>query len=148
MRLLTFFDYYEYASQIFKYLKKLKLQDHSWNPPPQWPLWRGRVFSFLNFPEYGGVRIFPLNPILSYHLFSYWLTLSILIFYRVSGGLCFAYLHHIYQQGSIIGIHMILDMHMLMHLLIFSLWFLKVFKIFLVLIILYCLKTYCYIFEL
>ena len=30
----------------------------------------------------------------------------------------------------------------------FSLWFFKVFKIFLVLIILYCLKTYCYIFDL
>ena len=35
----------------------------------------------------------------------------------------------------------------LTRLLIFSLWFSKVFKIFLVLIILYCLKTYCYIFD-
>ena len=44
--------------------------------------------------------------------------------------------------------HMILDMRTLTRTLIFSLWFFKVSKIFLVLIILYCLKPYCYIFDL
>ena len=39
----------------------------------------------------------------------------------------------------------ILDMLMLTLMLIFSLWFFKIFKICLVLTILYCLKTYCYI---
>ena len=46
-------------------------------------------------------------------------------------------------MATFIDIHMILDVCTLTSRLIFSLWFLKVFKIFLS-IILYCLKTYCY----
>ena len=49
-----------------------------------------------------------------------------------------------YERTPIfIGIRMILDMSTLTSTLIFSLRFFKVFKICLVLIILYCLKTYC-----
>ena len=48
---------------------------------------------------------------------------------------------------TFIGVRMILDMCTLTWTLIFSQGFFKVFKIFLVLIILYCLKTYCYIFD-
>ena len=46
------------------------------------------------------------------------------------------------------GAHMILGMCTLTRTLIFSLQFLKVFKMFLVLRISYCLKTSCYIFDL
>ena len=49
---------------------------------------------------------------------------------------------------TFIDVRMILDMCTLTRTLIFSLWFDKVFKIFQVLIILNCLKSYCYIFEL
>ena len=64
------------------------------------------------------------------------------------------------KQGSAIGVHcvhtyayvfrvrIILDMHMLTCTLIFPPQFLKVFNFFLIFIILYCLKTYCYIFDL
>ena len=45
------------------------------------------------------------------------------------------------HTSLIIGVDMILDMHMLGHRFIFSLWCFKVFKI------LYCLKTYCYTFD-
>ena len=55
-----------------------------------------------------------------------------------------AYIH----TPNFIGICMILDIHTFRHTLIFSLRFFKVFKIFLALTILYCLKTYCYIFDL
>ena len=48
---------------------------------------------------------------------------------------------------TFIGVHMILDMCMLTLSLIFSLWFFKVVKTFLILIISYCLKTYCYVFD-
>ena len=46
------------------------------------------------------------------------------------------------------GIHMILDMHTLPCMLILPYDFFKFFKICMVLIILYCLKTYCYKFDL
>ena len=46
-----------------------------------------------------------------------------------------------------IGARMILDMRTFTRMLVFYLFF-KVSKIFLVLIILYCLKAYCYIFDL
>ena len=49
---------------------------------------------------------------------------------------------------TFIGVHMISDINALTWTLIFSLWFFKVFEIFLVLIILYCLKTCCSIFDL
>ena len=49
---------------------------------------------------------------------------------------------------TFIAICMILDMHMFTCVPLYSLLFFKVFKIFLFLIILYCLKTYCYIFDL
>ena len=49
---------------------------------------------------------------------------------------------------TFIDVRMILDMCTLTRTLIFSLWFYKVFKIFQVLIILNCLKSYCYIFDL
>ena len=49
---------------------------------------------------------------------------------------------------TFIGIRMILDMRTLTCTLIFSMWSFKVFKTFLALIILYCSKTYCYIFDL
>ena len=48
---------------------------------------------------------------------------------------------------TFIGVHMILDMSTLTCTLIFSPCFFKAFKIFLVLIILYGVKTYCYIFD-
>ena len=52
------------------------------------------------------------------------------------------------RTSTFIGIHMILDMYILTRMLIFSFWIFTVFKIFIVLIISYCLKTYCNIFEL
>ena len=59
------------------------------------------------------------------------------------------------RQGLTIGVHtpnfigvrMSLDMRTLSRTLICSLWVFKVHKIFLVLIILYCLEAYCYIFD-
>ena len=48
---------------------------------------------------------------------------------------------------TFIGVHMILDMCTLTYTLIFSPWFFKAFKIFLVLIILYGVKAYCYRFD-
>ena len=49
---------------------------------------------------------------------------------------------------TFIDIHIISDMRMLTRMLIFSLWFFRVFKIFLVLTILHCLKSYSYISDL
>ena len=58
----------------------------------------------------------------------------------------FAYVAYICMH-TFIGVRMIiLDMRLLICMLIFSRWLFKVFKIFLVLKILYCLKTYCSIF--
>ena len=51
------------------------------------------------------------------------------------------------RTPTFISVRRILDMCTLRRTLIFSLWFFKVFKIFLALIILYCLKTCC-IFDL
>ena len=50
--------------------------------------------------------------------------------------------------STFIGVRMNLDKCTLTHMLIFSLWFFKVFKNVLVFTILYWLKTYCYIFHL
>ena len=55
-----------------------------------------------------------------------------------------AYIH----MPDFIGLWMILDMHTLIRMLVFPLWFFKVFKICLVLKTLYHLKTYSYIFDL
>ena len=52
-----------------------------------------------------------------------------------------------YACTPFIGVRMILDMRLLTRTLIFFPTIFKVFKIFLVLIILNCLKTYCYIFD-
>ena len=49
---------------------------------------------------------------------------------------------------TFIGLRVIWDMRTLTLTLTFSIWFFKVFKIFLVLIILCCLKAYCFIFDL
>ena len=49
---------------------------------------------------------------------------------------------------TFIGVRMVLDMRTLTLTLIYFLWFFRVFKIVLIFIILYCLKTYCYIFDL
>ena len=49
---------------------------------------------------------------------------------------------------TFIGVRMVLDMRTLTLTLIYFLWFYRVFKIVLIFIILYCLKTYCYIFDL
>ena len=57
-------------------------------------------------------------------------------------------LRHVRMYAYFFGVCMILDMHTLTCILIFSLRFFKVFKICLILIILYYLKTYCYIFDL
>ena len=65
----------------------------------------------------------------------------------------FRKMHHFgYLQGStigvrtptFIGVRLILDMGTLTRTLIFSIKFFRAFKMFLVLIILYCAKTYCY----
>ena len=50
------------------------------------------------------------------------------------------------RTTTFIGVYMIFDMHTLTLTFIF-LWFFKGFNIFLVLIFLCCLKTYCYIFD-
>ena len=67
------------------------------------------------------------------------------LFIRVEQLAYVAYTH----ITTFIGVSMISDISTLTQTLIFSLWFFKVFKIFLVLIIyMYCLKTYCFIFDL
>ena len=67
------------------------------------------------------------------------------LFIRVEQLAYVAYTH----ITTFIGVSMISDISTLTQTLIFSLWFFKVFKIFLVLIIyMYCLKIYCFIFDL
>ena len=62
---------------------------------------------------------------------------------RVRQLACVEYVH----TPNFIGVRIILDMRKLTRMLIFFPTIFKVFKIFLVLIILNCLKTYCYIFD-
>ena len=51
-------------------------------------------------------------------------------------------------MSTLIGVRMILNMPTLTLSVTFSIWFFKVFKMFLVLIVLHYSKTYCYIFDL
>ena len=55
--------------------------------------------------------------------------------------------HHLCTWAYFFGVRMILDMRKLASTLMFCLSFFKVFKTSLVLIILLCLKAYCYIFD-
>ena len=66
------------------------------------------------------------------------------LFIRVQQWAYILYVH----IPTFIGVHMISDISTLTRTLNFSLWFFKVFKIFLVLIIFYCLKTCCFMFDL
>ena len=50
------------------------------------------------------------------------------------------------RTATFIGVSRILDMRTLTPTLIFSLWFFKVFKNFLILKSLYCLRTYCHVY--